>query len=751
MRTRRLLALIAAVPVLAATLPAALPAAALPAALPGPAAGPLGDAAATAGLEVCDDSDPADCLFPFPNDHFTVADDRQVTGRRIDISPLVTPQNVAGRPVDTTEQNRNDGFSPGQLAMTFVPGLDLQATWQAALGDPDAAAATELDLSRSLHADAPIVVINARTGERHPYFDELDLHPETADDERLLLIRPAVNYEEGERYIIALRDLRDATGAVIPAGDAFRAYLDGAGAQPAKQAHLDADVLPALAAAGIDPDDLYLAWDFTVASWQNLAGRMLHIRDEAFRQLGDHDLGDLEVDGVAPRFTIDYVDESDGNSLRVVHGAVEVPNFLTLPQQRVDAGRQSNEGREVPAQMVPGSRFLYLDGDDLPDINPAAPTMEIPFSCAIPTSTVDEAGRVVDPARPTLYGHGLLGQRYEGPYWSGGRLLLTRHGVMNCGVDWLGMSTEDLANVGSILVDGSNMASLADRGQQGFLGFLMVGRAMLHPDGFAAHEAWQDVDGQPLIDTSELFYDGHSQGGIMGGALTAVAPDFTKATLGVPGMNYSTLLNRSVDWEGELIDPAAPDLPAYSSIMYASYPDKQDQQLVFALLQMLWDRSEANGYAHHMTDDPYPNTPAHRILLHAAFGDFQVTNLAAEVMARTAGAHVLQTSLPAGRHWSRDPGFGLPGFAGVDEATGLPAHDGSALVYFDSGNLVQPTGNLPPAHVGSDPHGHPRGDLPGGVQRSLFYDTGVVVDTRAGAPWVTAQCPAQTEVPTGVC
>ena len=35
----------------------------------------------------------------------------------------------------------------------------------------------------------------------------------------------------------------------------------------------------------------------------------------------------------------------------------------------------------------------------------------------------------------------------------------------------------------------------------------------------------------------------------MGGALTAVAPDFDRAVLGVPGMNYSTLLQRSVDFD----------------------------------------------------------------------------------------------------------------------------------------------------------------------------------------------------------
>src|SRR3546814_13381269 len=88
----------------------------------------------------------------------------------------------------------------------------------------------------------------------------------------------------------------------------------------------------------------------------------------------------------------------------------------------------------------------------------------------------------------------------------------------------------------------------------------------------------------------------------MGGALTALGVDFTRAVLGVPGMNYSTLLNRSLDWEG-----------AYGELAYAFYPTKAEQKLLFALLQMLWDRGEANGYAQHMTADPPPGTPAKQV------------------------------------------------------------------------------------------------------------------------------------------
>ena len=52
-----------------------------------------------------------------------------------------------------------------------------------------------------------------------------------------------------------------------------------------------------------------------------------------------------------------------------------------------------------------------------------------------------------------------------------------------------------------------------------------------------------------MIDTAHLDYDGNSQGGIMGLMLAAVSPDIERAVLGVPGMNYSLLLPRSVDFD----------------------------------------------------------------------------------------------------------------------------------------------------------------------------------------------------------
>ena len=81
------------------------------------------------------------------------------------------------------------------------------------------------------------------------------------------------------------------------------------------------------------------------------------------------------------------------------------------------------------------------------------------------------------------------------------------------------------------------------------LNTLYLGRLMRNPDGFATDPAFQNGSSQPLFSTAHLYYDGNSQGGIMGGMTTAVAPDYTRAVLGVPGMDYGgLLLQRSTDF-----------------------------------------------------------------------------------------------------------------------------------------------------------------------------------------------------------
>jgi hypothetical protein len=681
----------------------------------------------------CDPIDPAACLLPFPNDHFTAADPGTDTGRVVNLDLSSMPRNVAGKPIDPTEWNRNDGFSPGSMLLAQVPGLDLHQTWRTT-GLPPRERDNIADISRSLAPDAPIVLLNTRTGERHPFWSELDTRPGVSGDKQALIIRPARNLEEGTRYVVALRRMKDANGARIPAGPAFVAFRDRlpsalpdrdvAARRPAME-RIFAD----LRAAGVGRSDLYLAWDFTVASERNLSERALSIRDDAFAQLGDTNLANSVIEGDAPAFTVtkvtEFTPEQNRGTARRVEGTIRVPNYLT-PQVRSETASPPAPLDDFPV-AAPGSRFNYAGSTDgLPRQNPVQPTLDIAYTCNIPHTAA------TTPAHPVLYGHGLLGGKSEANGGSAEDLRL--RGFATCAVDWMGMAFEDASNIGAILADASNFPSLADRAQQGFLNFLYLGRALAHPDGLGADPAFRAADGTRLLTEGELYYEGNSQGGIMGGALTALAPDFTTAALGVPGMNYSTLLNRSADFEGPLVpDEPPPDgLPSYASIMYTSYPDKLDEQLVFALLQMLWDRAEADGYALHMTDDPLPNTPAHNVMLQVAFADHQVANITAEVEGRTIGAQMRWPALADGLHWSVDPLFGF------QQATyGTP---GSFLVYWygeGNGNTTPPNGNIP-SRSGTDPHGQPRGDNRGSDQKATFLLTGTLIDVCSG-PCVTSE------------
>jgi hypothetical protein len=108
---------------------------------------------------ICDPIDPRDCLLPFPDDFFTVADSSTATGRRVAFDPAAMPKTVNDVGIDPTEWNRNDGFSPGSLVTLFVPGVDVARSGLAPITDKQ----------RSLDADAPIVIVDADTGQRQPY------------------------------------------------------------------------------------------------------------------------------------------------------------------------------------------------------------------------------------------------------------------------------------------------------------------------------------------------------------------------------------------------------------------------------------------------------------------------------------------------------------------------------------------------------------------------------------------------------
>src|SRR5436190_5573066 len=174
----------------------------------------------------CDNLDSAVCLQPFPNNYFTKADSPTGTGLRVNFKLTDMPRNAAGKPIQPGQWNRNDGFSPGSLITTYVPGLDLAKTHGVPIDD----------LARSYDKDAAVVVIDAKSLQRNLIWTEMD-SVASSDSVRNLIVRPAKNFQEGHTYIVALRNLKDKNGDTIAAGDAFRGYRDGS-TSDARSAHM---------------------------------------------------------------------------------------------------------------------------------------------------------------------------------------------------------------------------------------------------------------------------------------------------------------------------------------------------------------------------------------------------------------------------------------------------------------------------------------------------------------------------------
>jgi hypothetical protein len=653
--------------------------------------------------------DESHCLLPFPDDHYTQTVQGSPTGRRVAFKPDAMPTNADGVRIDPAPYNAADGFSQGSTIVLKVPGIDTVA-------DVAANGLVPINhIGRYADADQRVVVIDASTGKRWPIWAEIDSNA-TDPAKAALEIHPAKSFDSGGHYVVALRNLQRSDGAPIEAPAAFRYFRDQI---PSSQADINTrrpaleQDFRTLRAAGIRRDSLYLAWDFTVASDPNGYERSLAMRDQAFAALGDTTMADGVVQGVAPQFSIstveDFTPAQDSQIARRIIGTYQVPCFMTP-----DCG--------------PGG-VLNLDDDGVPRRNG---TWSAPFECEIPRVGIE--GPTPIKLRPYVFGHGLFGDA-SGVRGSVNPQLQNDYGFAGCATDEIGMSDKDLGTIAGVLGNLTNFPRIPDRLQQGLINELFLERLMLHPQGFSSNVAFH-VDGATLaspgvLDTSHVYYMGASQGGIMGGALTAISPDATQSALLVGAMNYSILLPRSVDY--------AP----YSPLLNDAYTDELERPLLFSLIQMLWDRGEPNGYAHVMTTDPPPNTPPHNVSLMVAVGDHQVTNFASEVEARTVGLKAHAPVIDAGRWPDYDVLWDVPRLAASD----YPYH-GSSFIYFDGGPMrpdpMDPTEtigtppppfeNLPNAQ-GEDPHGAPRGaDAAVAMTATMLQPNGFINEVCGGKP-----------------
>jgi hypothetical protein len=658
-----------------------------------------GPALAKAPAASCQPYSGKPCLFPFPDNRLTRPDRASATKLQVKLPAAAMPRDKNGIAIQPGPYDRNDGFSPGSTIVLRVPGLD----------NPAAITRTGLvpvtNIAQSLAKRQAIVLIDQATGRRQLIWAELDANAKGASNTDLL-IHPAKLLADGRTFIVALRNLRTKSGKLITAPRWFALLRDGGKLPAAERSQKTryAAIFKALTRAGIAAGkSLYEAWNFTVESQRSLTGRMLAIRNNAFAQLGDTNLADSVDSGPAPAFTVTDTKplvSSTGALLTQVDGTLQVPCYLAV------CGPSTQRGFHY------SSTSLYATPTQTPG-NVATTS----FECIVPSTATP-----LTPARVSLYGHGLLGSEDE--VHSGAvEALATGHNMVLCATDFWGLAENDTVNDAAALGNINLFGAVIDRLQQGALNTLYLGRLMLDPAGLASNAAFRTA-GQPVIESSNLYYDGNSQGGIEGGMVTALSPDVRRAVLGVTGIDYANLLvQRSTDF--------AP----FGAILYPAYPDDSVHPLVLDLMQQLWDRGEPDGYAQQMTTHPLPGTPSHQVLMQIAYGDHQVSMYSAAVEARTVGAAAYQPALDLNTNRSRDRNllYGLPTIKAFPFA-------GSAIEIWDSGpghTQPPPLTNTAPADTpaNQDPHEDPRNTPSAQAQVSDFLQAnGTVTNVCGGTP-----------------
>ncbi len=314
------------------------------------------------------------------------------------------------------EWNSLDGFSVAAPLLAYFPNLT-----------SDSIRGSNLpyftDVQASLDSRSPTLLINARTGEQVAHWTELDYTGERApvggQERKTLMIWPAKPLEYGTQYVVAIRGVRDASGALVLASEAFAALRDDVPSSnpdvEGKRASFEALLKIVEATAEVERGALQLMWDFTTGSKRSFTNRIVHARDDALARL---DAGE----DMSPYNITNVVDNPNEDIARAISGTFRVPMYL-------------NRHCRGDADICKDVRVVVDEAG-----NPVFQNyQEYFFEVLVPRSLVAEGA---SPGKFHQYGHGLLGSRTEISYGSQRALRINanRYGWILMSTDWIGMA-----------------------------------------------------------------------------------------------------------------------------------------------------------------------------------------------------------------------------------------------------------------------------------------------------------------------
>ena len=536
-------------------------------------------------------------MMPWPSMAYAKADPTSATGYRIDAPIAAMPMNGDMISIDPAKINRWDGFSPtGPILALFPKGVSIANL--PGFKDPSA----------SLAVDSPIVLLDIDTGERAAFFAEVDANF-TDPSQSALIIRPMNRLKEKSHYAVAIRStVKAADGSALAITPGFQALRDGTSFGHPRFAAVQAGaaaMFAALSSAGVDKNDLVLAWDFVTASDAFLQSDLTTMKNIAVPAIGTAGANLSFVATESPPIQGIY---------KAYTGTFKSPNFL-------------NDNENDDSIITRGADGLPTSSG-LRDAN---------FAALVPDCVTTQPG----PHATIVFGHGLFGSAKEYLDDSFTQDLAEKYCFIIIAGDFIGLTSRQLT-LASLAVNDLNLGyGVTEKLGQSIIDFMALENVVRGPMSTAPEFQY---NGQPVIDPAHTYYVGGSLGGIMGNVFMAYDSNITRGVLAVPGGVWSMLFERSEAWH--LLQGA----------LYGSYTDPKQAQMLIALFGMAFEPYDSITTAAHVIKDPLPGVPVKDILMWYSMGDCLVNNLTTEEVAREMGITLLSPNVKDVWGMTTEPG-----------------------------------------------------------------------------------------------
>ncbi len=525
----------------------------------------------------------ADCFLPYPSDFFRVED---ASGAHLAITGAAVQKTTSGVTMDPNRLTPADGYSTIPTLVAMFPE-EVVADGFVRLedgGDPSLVAATSNTL-----------IVEAGTRNLVAHFVDLDAHA-TDPKRRAIVLHPFVGLKPSTRYVVLIKGVKNADGALVAAPEGFKRLRDRQTATDPRLEPLvkpfEADVFAAATALDLKRSTLQLGWVFTTGADEWATRDMLEVRELTRAWLASH----------ATTVTVTRVESpTTGDVFRTVAGHFTVPLFLESTKPGAKLSRDA-------------SGHVVQHG-----------TAEAELLVVVPWAVKDGPS----PGKVAFYGHGFFGNLDE--LTGGGAVGVanaTRRSLV--GTVWWGMGLGDVLTLVDALSNSpAQVMSFADRVHQAMANWLVLTGSL------AALEALpelQRADSTPLLGGPADAYLGISQGHILGGTMAALNPTLDRLVLNVGGAGFVGMMMRARPFQ---------DLFGF---LATAQPDPLEQQKLLATYQRPFDRFDPATYARYLLSEKLPGNPDKRVLMQAGLGDDSVPNLGTFLHARLAGVPLMRPS-----------------------------------------------------------------------------------------------------------